>query len=370
MYQRWWNKCDWLLVALTLVLMAIGLMVIDSAKGHGQMIPDEFKKQLIYCVAGFLFLALFAAIDYGFWGKHDWTLYAVNLIMLALVLVIGKESKGAQRWLHFGPVDVQPSELAKLLFILTLARFFAKRPNPSDPKTVALALAYLAAPMLLIVLQPDLGTSLVFLAIFFFMAFVAGMHPLYLGGFCAAGAAMVPVLFHFLKEYQKKRLTVFLHPEADPQGDGYHLIQSKIAIGSGQLWGKGLFQGTQGALKFVPESHTDFIFTVVGEEMGLVGGAAILCLYLIVFLRGIGIARMARDPYGTLVATGIVTMLFFHVFVNVGMTIGIMPITGIPLPFLSYGGSSLITNLAAIGILLSINIRQAEPYDREHLAHP
>lgn len=218
--------------------------------------------------------------------------------------------------------------------------------------------AYVGVPFLLVMKQPDLGTSLVFMAIFFGMIFVCGVNLRLLGGIFGVGLACMPILWHFLKDYQKMRIMVFMDPNVDPLGSGYHIIQSKIAIGSGMLFGKGLFGGTQSQLNFLPENHTDFIFAVVGEELGFIGAAFLLLLYLVVLWRGIKIARDASDMFGRLLAVGITSMLAFHVLVNVGMTTGIMPVTGIPLPFMSYGVSSLTTNILSIAILLNIHMRK------------
>jgi rod shape determining protein RodA len=218
--------------------------------------------------------------------------------------------------------------------------------------------AYVGLPFLLVLKQPDLGTSLVFMAIFFGMVFVCGINLRLLGRIFATGIAMMPLLWHFLKDYQKMRIMVFMDPNVDPLGSGYHIIQSKIAIGSGMLFGKGLFEGTQSQLDFLPENHTDFIFAVVGEELGFIGVVVLLLLYLVVLWRGVQIAQDASDIFGRLLAVGITSMLAFHVLVNVGMTLGIMPVTGIPLPLMSYGVSSLTTNIMAIAILLNIQLRK------------
>ena len=218
--------------------------------------------------------------------------------------------------------------------------------------------AYIGLPFILVLKQPDLGTSLVFMAIFFGMVIACGIRWKILAGIIFAGIASMPLLWQFMKDYQKMRIMVFLDPNVDPLGSGYHIIQSKIAIGSGMLFGKGLFEGTQSQLNFLPENHTDFIFAVVGEELGFVGATVLLLLYLVVLWRGIKIARDAGDVFGRLLAVGITSMLAFHVLVNVGMTTGIMPVTGIPLPLMSYGISSLTTNILAIAILMNINMRK------------
>lgn len=218
--------------------------------------------------------------------------------------------------------------------------------------------AYVGLPFLLVMKQPDLGTALVFMAIFFGMIFAAGVNLRLLMIIFGAGVACMPIFWHFLKDYQKMRIMVFMDPNVDPLGSGYHIIQSKIAIGSGMLFGKGLFGGTQSQLNFLPENHTDFIFAVIGEELGFVGATFVLILYSIMLYRGSKVANEARDNFGVLLAVGITSMLTFHVLVNVGMTAGIMPVTGIPLPLMSYGVSSLTTNLVAVGILLNIYMRR------------
>ena len=264
-----------------------------------------------------------------------------------------------QRWISIGPISIQPSEFSKLIMIVCLASVLEERVGKlntlDDLMPVA---AYIGVPFLLVLKQPDLGTSLVFMAIFFGMVFVSGIRLKLLFGIFGVGIAALPILWHFLKDYQKMRIMVFMDPNVDPLGSGYHIIQSKIAIGSGMLFGKGLFEGTQSQLNFLPENHTDFIFAVVGEELGFIGAVCLLLLYLVVLWRGVQIAREAVDVFGRLMAVGITSMFAFHVLVNVGMTMGIMPVTGIPLPLMSYGVSSLITNIMAIAILMNIQLRK------------
>ena len=291
--------------------------------------------------------------------RHGNPFYVFNLILLILVMLVGQTALGAQRWIALGPISIQPSEFSKLIMIIALAAMLEKRGGKINTITdLAPVAAYVGVPFLLVLKQPDLGTSLVFLAIFFGMVFVAGVRLRLLLGIFGAGLAAMPVLWHFLKDYQKMRIMVFMDPNVDPLGAGYHIIQSKIAIGSGMLFGKGLFGGTQSQLNFLPENHTDFIFSVVGEELGFVGCAILLLLYLVVLWRGIRIAQDASDMFGRLLAVGITSMIAFHVLINVGMTMGIMPVTGIPLPLMSYGVSSLTTNIMAIAILLNIQLRR------------
>ena len=279
--------------------------------------------------------------------------------MLLAVMIVGHSALGAQRWIQIGPINLQPSEFSKIIMIVCLAAMLEERVGKLNSlEDLAPVALYVGVPFVLVLKQPDLGTSLVFMAIFLGMVFACGIRLKLLAGLFAAGIAAMPVLWHFLKDYQKMRIMVFMDPNVDPLGSGYHIIQSKIAIGSGMLFGKGLFEGTQSQLNFLPENHTDFIFAVVGEELGFVGAAVLLLLYLVVLWRGVQIARDASDIFGRLLAVGITSMLAFHVLVNVGMTMGIMPVTGIPLPLMSYGVSSLTTNVLAIALLLNIQLRK------------
>ena len=279
--------------------------------------------------------------------------------MLAAVMFFGHAALGAQRWIQLGPISIQPSEFSKLLMIICLAAILEERIGKINTWQDLFPLAlYIGVPFILVLKQPDLGTSLVFMAIFFGMIIACGIRWKILAGTFLAGIAAMPLIWHFMKDYQKMRIMVFLDPNVDPLGSGYHIIQSKIAIGSGMLFGKGLFEGTQSQLNFLPENHTDFIFAVVGEELGFVGAVILLLLYFVVLWRGIQIAKEASDIFGRLLAVGITSMLAFHILVNVGMTTGIMPVTGIPLPLMSYGVSSLTTNIFAIAILMNIHMRQ------------
>lgn len=266
---------------------------------------------------------------------------------------------GAQRWIQIGPISIQPSEFSKVIMIIALATLLESRiGHLSKWREVIPVALFVLVPFLLVAKQPDLGTGLVFLAIFLGMIFVAGISLKILGIVFGAFLAMLPIIWQFLHDYQKMRIMVFIDPNVDPLGSGYHIIQSKIAIGSGMLFGKGLFGGTQSQLNFLPENHTDFIFAVVGEEFGFIGAVFLLCLYLIVLWRGVKIARECKDAFGMLLASGITSMLAFHLLVNVGMTMGVMPVTGIPLPLMSYGVSSLLTNVTCLGLLMNIHMKQ------------
>lgn len=362
MTKRLLRRTDFVLVAATAGILIMSLIVIGSATHINTPSDDRYwfvARQGIFALMNIGIAAFLMNFDYKMLQGYGNKLYLFNLVMLVAVMLVGQSALGAQRWISLGPISIQPSEFSKLIMIISLATILEKRVGELNTMHDLLPVAaYVGVPFLLVLKQPDLGTSLVFMAIFFGMVFVCGINLRLLGGIFGAGIAMMPILWHFLKDYQKMRIMVFMDPNVDPLGSGYHIIQSKIAIGSGMLFGKGLFQGTQSQLNFLPENHTDFIFAVVGEELGFVGAAILLLLYLIVLWRGICIAREASDMFGRLLAVGITSMLAFHVLVNVGMTLGIMPVTGIPLPFMSYGVSSLTTNILSVAILLNIQLRK------------
>lgn len=349
---------DWLLVGATAALLAGGAVVLFSAtRTFGD--PWSFIRiRAMHIAAGTALLVVFAAVDYRTLARAWQVLLAVTLLLLAAVDVIGRTAQGAQRWIPLGPFSFQPSEVAKLLLIITLARHIDGHRELGSWRQLVPVLAHAAVPILLIVQQPDLGTAMVLGAILAAMLFAGGAPLRAIAGLGAAAAASAPVLWGMLHDYQRKRLIVFIDPGVDPQGAGYALIQSKIAVGSGQLFGKGLLQGTQNLLHFIPEQHTDFIFTVVGEELGFVGALVMLALFALWLWRAGAIAAAARDRLGMLMAVGILAMIAFHVVVNVGMTVGLMPVTGIPLPFISHGGSALVVMLAGTGLLLNINMRR------------
>lgn len=356
------RKMDFTLIAVVVAIVIISLVVIGSATHINTPSDDRYwyvQRQGIFALLNCLIIFFMLHFDYKILQKYGNHLYVFNLIMLLAVMFLGHSALGAQRWIQIGPITLQPSEFSKIIMIISLAALLESRIGKLNTFKDLLPIAlYMGLPFLIVMKQPDLGTSLVFIAIFIGMIFVAGVNLRLLMMIFGAGLAFLPILWHFLKDYQKMRIMVFMDPNVDPLGSGYHIIQSKIAIGSGMLFGKGLFGGTQSQLNFLPENHTDFIFAVVGEELGFIGGVVLLILYLILLYRGIKIANEARDNFGTLLAVGITAMLAFHVLVNVGMTAGIMPVTGIPLPLMSYGVSSLTTNLIAIGFLLNIFIRR------------
>jgi len=359
--RPWYKKLNYALVIATLALSLYGIIVIKSATLHLPGAQSDVKHQIAYLIFGAVAMIVLTFVDYHLWQKLAWPLYAVNVAMLALVALVGHSALGAQRWISVGPIVFQPSEPAKLLTTLCVAAILA---NPKRSFTrlrdLIFPIAAVAIPVALVIKQPDLGTALVLVVIFSAMLFFAlpnFAHFLAYGAGLAAGAFAL-TSSPLLKGYQRQRLLAFLNPKHDPQGAGWSLIQAKIAVGSGELAGKGLYQGTQTQLGFVPTHETDFIFTVVGEELGFLGALALLGLYALALGAGMAVIVTARDKFGLFVAAGIVAMLAFHILVNVGMTIGIMPITGIPLPFISYGGSSLVTCLMAVGVMLNIHLQR------------
>ena len=360
--KRLLRRIDFMLLLSATAIVIFGLVTISSATHINTPGEERFwfvQRQGIFALINAVLAFLFMNFDYRGLQQYGRGLYIFNLIMLLAVMLFGHAALGAQRWIQIGPISLQPSEFSKLIMIICMAAILEERMGRLNTIQDLIPIAgYIGLPFLLVLKQPDLGTSLVFMAIFFGMVIACGMPWRIFTFIVMLGVAAFPVLWHFMKDYQKMRIMVFLDPNVDPLGSGYHIIQSKIAIGSGMLFGKGLFEGTQSQLNFLPENHTDFIFAVVGEELGFVGAVVLLLLYLIVLWRGIMIAKDAADVFGRLLAVGITSMLAFHVLVNVGMTTGIMPVTGIPLPLMSYGISSLTTNILAIAILLNINMHR------------
>lgn len=360
--RPWYLSFNYPLAICALALAVFGLLIIKSATLHAAEGSGDFTRQAVYLAIGICAMLVLAFIDYHFWQRWAWPIYAVNILLLSAVAVAGNSALGAQRWIGVGHIVFQPSELAKLLTTLSVAAMLA---NPKQTFTrlrdLLIPVAATAPPTLLVLKQPDLGTALILIVIVSVMLFFALPKLIHFAAY-SAGLALIGAFTvmtpYFLKGYQRQRLLVFLHPQIDPQGAGWNLMQSKIAIGSGQLAGKGLYNGTQTQLGFVPEHATDFIFTVIGEELGFLGAMLLLGLYAVFLGTAMLAVTAARDRYGLLVAAGLVAMFLFQVLINVGMTVGIMPITGIPLPFISYGGSSLITCFMAVGVLLNIHVQR------------
>ena len=365
--KQGWRQLDWVLLGTALLICTAGVLAIRSAL-HLDLHPlDMVRKQIFGVVLGLSVAVALAHSDYEVLVKrYARYLYPLNIFLLLVVLSHfgGHASKGASRWIKLGPAELQPSEFAKIILIATLALFLSQHEQTiTEWRTLLKSLVHIGIPMLLIAKQPDLGTALVLLAIWFGMTLIAGARPLHLLAVLLAGVVLFAVLWqfnpgHLLKDYQKNRLQVFLNPSADPRDTGYHLRQSEIAIGSGGIGGEGYEKGAQSNGKFIPEQHTDFIFTIVGEEGGFIVCAGLLALYLLLLVRGVLIMAECEDQLGRLLAAGVLSMLTFHIVVNAGMTMGIMPVVGVPLPFFSYGLSSLLVNLLAVGILLSVAARK------------
>ncbi|MHB1324797.1 MAG: rod shape-determining protein RodA [Thermoleophilia bacterium] len=369
---------DYALLAAVAGLVAYGSLIIYSATHSDPNLTSPYyyvKIQLLAALLGTIFMAVLAFIDFRILRNFRQYIYFAIIGMILLLFIVGAEAKGSTRWIPLGFFNLQPSEVAKVGMIVVLAAFLSERPRGEmETQTTLMALGIAAIPVFLVFIQPDFGTALVLASLSVALLFLYGTRWLHFGVMFAAvsGALLMmlkvlPVIgIQILKPYQIDRLLVFLHPEHDPGGSGYHLLQSKIAIGSGMMAGKGLYQGTQTQLNFLPEHHTDFVFSVLGEELGFIGVAVLLALYILVIWRGLRIAIISESMFGSLIAGGVVSMLLFQVFVNIGMTIGIMPITGIPLPFVSYGGSSMVVNLLAIGLLESIHVRSRLAGDRRY----
>ncbi|MGH7728922.1 MAG: rod shape-determining protein RodA [Vulcanimicrobiaceae bacterium] len=348
------------MAASALVLGCAGVLLIGSADLHAPNPGSEWHKQAIFVALGLAAMALCAAIDYHRWERWARTLYIASVALLAFVMLAGHSALGAQRWVSLGPFQFQPSEPAKLVIAIAVAALLARKGEVGWQR-IGLAALGVAVPALLILKQPDLGTALVLGAILSAQLFAGASRMRYVVAYAAivgALGALVAGTNLVLRPFQRTRLLAFLHPNADPQGAGWNLAQAKIAIGNGELYGRGLGHGSQTQLDFVPEHSRDFIFTVVGEELGFVGVCGLIGLYGIVLFGGIQAMFAARERFGALLAVGLVAMLAFHVVVNVGMTVGVMPITGIPLPFLSYGGTAVLTDFAAVGILLNIHLQR------------
>ncbi len=336
-----------------LVLMGFGLIVMYSASGQSLEMMDRQAMRMGLSLGVMLLLAQFSPRTYESLAP---LMFFVGVLLLVGVLFFGEASKGAQRWLNLGFVRFQPSELLKLAVPLMVSRYIGKRSLPPSLQTLLVSLVMVFVPTILIAKQPDLGTSILIAASGIFVIFLSGISwRIIFGAACALGA-FLPVLWFFLmREYQKVRVLTLFNPESDPLGAGYHIIQSKIAIGSGGISGKGWLQGTQSQLEFLPERHTDFIFAVISEEWGLIGILGLLCLYLFIIGRGLYLAGKAQTAFGRMMAGSIVLSFFVYVFVNIGMVSGILPVVGVPLPLISYGGTSMVTLMAGFGILMSIH---------------
>jgi rod shape determining protein RodA len=351
-------EVNWGLILLLTVIASVGFVMLYSA-ANGSFQPWALR-QMVRFAAGIVLLVGIALVDPRFWLRFAYAIYGVALALLVAVEIAGDIGMGAQRWISLGVINLQPSEVMKIALIIVLARYFHSLPESAEGKLRYLVWPALLAlvPAVLVLRQPDLGTALMLLMISATMFFLAGVRLWKFGAALGAVVAVVPVAWHFLKDYQKNRILTFLDPETDPLGAGYHIMQSKIALGSGGMFGKGFMQGSQSHLNFLPEKQTDFIFTMLAEELGLVGGLALLFLYLLVLVYGFSIALRAQSQFGRLVALGVTVTFFLYVFINIAMVMGLVPVVGVPLPLISYGGTSMLTLLIGFGILVGVNVHR------------
>ena len=365
--RRLISNFDWPTLALIVSLSVIGIMTIFSATRSpvsGEM-PSFYIKQFYWLLFSLVALVLVASFDYVWLSRVSSIAYGVGMLLLLVVLFAGRTGMGAQRWLNLGIFSFQPSEVFKLIYVVMLARYLSGIQGKIGLMDLLRIFAFLVAvPTILIMKQPDLGTALILLSVFLLLVIAKGLEKKVVVLMLLLSLVSVPFLGNIfwegLKDYQKNRLVVFIEPDIDPSGVGYHVNQSKVAIGSGKFFGKGYLKGTQGPFRFLPEKHTDFVFAVFAEEWGFAGSAAILFLYLAFILRGLDTARKAKDDFGRFLACGISLMFSVYFFVNIGMTLGIMPVVGVPLPFMSYGGTALLTNFVAAGILINVRMRRFE----------
>ena len=358
------GRISWGLIFLTSVIACIGFGMLYSA-ADGNLDPWA-SRQILRFAVGLVVVLVIAVIDIRIWIRWAYVIYAVTLAILLAVESFGIIGMGAQRWLYFGWFQLQPSELMKIALVLALARYF-HRITLDDAKRPALLVTpvlMLLAPVVLVLRQPDLGTAAMLLVGAGAVFFVSGVALRYflVGG--AIAAAGVPIAWQFLRDYLRERILTFLNPEADPLGAGYHILQSKIALGSGGLFGRGFMHGTQSHLSFLPEHQTDFIFTMLAEELGLVGAAGLIGLYVLLFAYGFAIALRARNHFGRLLGIGLTTTLFLYVFINIAMVVGLIPVVGVPLPLISYGGTAMITVLVSLGLLMCIFVHRDEQINR------
>jgi rod shape determining protein RodA len=350
---------DWTLLIISLVICAVGILQIYSAT-RGTIWQDAWWKQIVYIGVGLLLMWLTIAIDYHAMMNHVYVMYGLSVVALIGVLLIGRTTYGGRRWIAVGGgFHLQVSEFIKLVIILLVARFLTElKTEDLEGRDMAKIAGLVAVIMLLVMKQPDLGTALTLVPILVVGMFLAGMRRIYVAVMAALVLLVLPAGFSVLKDYQKARLVSFLDPDRDPRGNGYQVIQSKIAVGAGGMWGKGLTKGSQTQLRFLPVPHTDFIFSAFAEEHGFVGVIVVLALYFVLIMQIVQNAQTASDRAGMYICMGVAALLLFHVLVNVGMVVGRMPTTGIPLPLMSAGGSSVLSNFMMLGLVDNVRLRR------------
>jgi rod shape determining protein RodA len=357
------RSMDWVLFACLLSLATLGMITLYAAVHQGG--TDLWQRQFIFWGLGLLVFLVLCFMPLRMLGLSCWPLYILALLLLILVTLLGDVQMGARRWLHLGIIHLQPSEIMKWTLMLVMANWFATR-EARSAVDLGYALVLFIVPAALIVDQPDLGTAIVILFATTAMLIAAGLPWRWLGMAVVTAIAAIPVLWHFMHGYQKQRVLTLLDPQSDPLGAGYHVIQSTIAIGSGGIFGKGFLQGTQARLHFLPEQHTDFIFSVLAEEGGFVAVTLLLLLYAILIIRILLISQRAHSRFASLICIGVASMFMLYIVVNIGMVSGLLPVVGLPLPFISYGGSALVTMLAALGLVMRTVIESKEkiPWQR------
>jgi rod shape determining protein RodA len=357
--RKLWRSFDWPLVLGILAIVAIGLVNLYSATAVNQR--ALFQKQLWALLLGGGCFVVAALIDYRAYNRLAYVAYGAGVLLLLVVLVLGHKVNGARRWFDLGFLRLQPSEIMKIIMIGAAAKFLHDDPTPHARKLSQAGIVFGLAvpPIALILAEPDLGTALIIFLVTFTMLLVAKLRLWHVGVLTAAGIVVTPLIWlGLLKEYQQNRILTFLDPGRDPSGAGWHARQSIFAIGSGRLTGKGLLHGTQNQLQFLPEHWTDFPFAVLGEEWGFLGGLLLLAVYLFLILWAIKLAYEARDRFGSMICVGVAALIFWHVFFNIGMVSGLLPVVGVTLPLVSYGGSSVVTMLIAVGLLMNVSVRK------------
>ena len=355
--QKLW-QVNWGLLLLISMVAGVGFAMLYSA-ANGSLEPWA-TRQMVRFSLGLVLMLVIALIDIRHWLRFAYLLYAVGFILLIGVEFMGSVGMGAQRWIDLKVFQLQPSEVMKIAMVLALARYFhgVSQEDIGRPSRLIMPILMVVAPVLLILRQPDLGTSLMLVIGSGVIFFLAGVRLWKFALVIAAGLGSLPVAWQFLRDYQKQRILTFLDPERDPLGAGYHITQSKIAMGSGGVFGKGFIQGTQSHLSFLPEKQTDFIFTMMAEEFGLIGGLTLMGLYLLLMIYGLAIAVQSRSQYGRLVAMGLTTTVSLYVFINIAMVMGVIPVVGVPLPMVSYGGTAMMTVLIAFGLIMNVYIHR------------
>ena len=351
-------QIHWLFVLLLFVIATIGFAMLYSA-ANGSLDPWTTRQVLRFAAAVILMLAV-AVIDIRLWLRYAYVFYFVILAMLAAVEYAGAIGMGAQRWIDLGFINLQPSELMKIALVLALARYFhcCRMEDVGRLLYLIVPIMLLAAPVTLVIRQPDLGTAVMLIIASATLFYLAGVRLWVFVSVALTGLLSAPVIWQYLRDYQRQRVLTFLDPENDPLGGGYHIIQSKIALGSGGLFGKGFMQGTQGHLNFLPEKQTDFIFTMLAEEFGLVGGLTLLGLYVMLMVYGFAISMRSQNQFGRLVGMGVTTTFFLYFFINMAMVMGLIPVVGVPLPLISYGGTAMLTLMFGFGLLLGVYVHR------------